>query len=63
MRQYSHLVGPNEDCLKLIDWLISMEISYKYYELNDTVSVVKFLSPFIGKQQYHRKAFELLEDY
>jgi len=55
----TYYVGTDTDCLKLIDWLIQMDIKYDYYEMDEWTSAVRFWAPFITPEHFDR----IKEDY
>ena len=50
----TYYVGTDGECLKLIDWLITMDIEYDYYGMDDYTSAVKFWAPFITPEHFER---------
>jgi hypothetical protein len=55
----TYYVGTDSECLKLIDWLIEMDIEYDHYGMDDYTSAVKFWSPFITPNYFE----QVKEDY
>lgn len=54
-----YYIGTHTECQALVDFFDMMGIPHTVYGITDWTTGVKFMSPFIGKEQYDR----IMEDY